>query len=83
MLVIYEDHCSFSTMEGLHHAGGGVTLVNGTTTVSGAEMFTLVNGTRTWRLRVPSVQESFENVLILEVKQGTAWYPAQQYVVTE
>lgn len=59
----------------------GVTLVNGTSAGSG-DSFTLVSGPRTWRLRVPSVQESAENILILEVKQGTRWYPAQKYVVT-
>lgn len=63
------------------YRGGGVTLVNGTAMGTG-ESFTLINGSRTWRFRVPSVQESFDNVLVLEVKQGTTWYPAQYFVVT-
>lgn len=68
-------------MDGGQKGSQGVTLVNGTTTVNG-DSFTLISGPRTWRLRVPSVQESVDNILILEVKQGTRWYPAQQYVVT-
>ena len=70
-------------MEGLYHNGGGVTLVNGTSGSSDEKTVILVNGTRTWRLRVPSVQESLYNVLMLEVKQGANWYPAQQFVVTD
>lgn len=68
-------------MEGLNHGGGGVSLVNGTTTVGGDSM-TLISGSRTWRFRIPSVQERRDNVLLLEVKQGTTWYPAQEFVVT-
>ena len=59
----------------------GVTLVNGTI-MTGGESMTLINGSRTWRFRIPSVHESFEDVIILEVKQGNTWYPAQQFVVT-
>ena len=69
-------------MEGLHGGGGGVNLTNGTSGTSGDSM-TLISGSREWRLRVPSVQESIDNILVLEVKQGTTWYPAQQFVVTE
>lgn len=69
-------------MEGLHHGAGGVNLTNGTTASDG-DSFTLISGSRIWRLRIPSVQESVDNILILEVKQGTTWYPAQQYVVTD
>lgn len=70
-------------MEGLNHAGGGVSLVNGTMGSSDEKTLILINGTRTWRLRVPSIQESLYNVLMLEVKQGATWYPAQQFVVTD
>lgn len=69
-------------MEGLNHSGGGVNLTNGTTGTSG-DVMTLISGSREWRLRVPSVQESIDNILVLEVKQGTTWYPAQQFVVTD
>ena len=69
-------------MEGLSHNRGGVNLTNGTTASDG-DSFTLSSGKRVWRFRVPSVQQSRSNILILEVKQGTRWYPAQQYVVTE
>lgn len=68
-------------LEGAKHGSGGVTLVNGTTT-TGGDSLTLISGTRIWRFRVPSAQERLANVLILEVKQGTRWYPAQQFVVT-
>ena len=59
----------------------GVNLVNGTTT-AGGDALTLVSGPRTWRLRIPSVQESVDNIVLLEVKQGSKWYPAQQFIVT-
>lgn len=68
-------------MEGGSANGFGVTLENGMSTSSGDSM-TLASGGRVWRLRVPSIQESFDNILILEVKHGTTWYPAQQFVVT-
>lgn len=83
MFVTYRDHCSFTEMEGLHHGGRGVTLVNGTMDSSDQKTLILTNGTRIWRFRVPSVRESLYNVLILEVKQGATWYPAQQFVVTD
>ncbi|CAM9105803.1 unnamed protein product [Ectocarpus sp. 12 AP-2014] len=69
-------------MEGGTGSGFGVTLVNGTSTSSG-DSVTLVAGSRVWRLRIPSKQESVDNVLMLEVKHGSRWYPAQQFVVTE
>ncbi|CBN80397.1 EsV-1-95 [Ectocarpus siliculosus] len=68
-------------MEGGSGNGMGVTLENGMSTTGGDSM-TLASGGRIWRLRVPSIQESPDNILILEVKHGTTWYPAQQYVVT-
>ena len=68
-------------MEGGSGNGMGVTLENGMSTTGGDSM-TLVSGGRIWRLRVPSIQETSDNILILEVKHGTTWYPAQQYVVT-
>lgn len=61
---------------------GGVTLENGESGLGG-DSLTLVSGSRTWRLRVPSLQESSDNILLLEVKFGTTWYPAQQFVVTD
>lgn len=61
---------------------GGVTLETGSSAIAG-DAITLVSGSRTWRLRVPSIQESADNILILEVKFGTTWYPAQQFVVTD
>lgn len=69
-------------MEGGGGNGFGVTLVNGTST-TGGESMTLVSGSRTWRFRVPSVQESADDILLLEVKHGITWYPAQQFVVTD
>lgn len=69
-------------MEGNSNNFGGVTLVNGTTHII-ADSVTLVSGGRVWKLRVPSVQESVENVMLLEVKQGNRWYPAQEFVVTD
>ncbi|AAK14513.1 EsV-1-95 [Ectocarpus siliculosus virus 1] len=68
-------------MEGGSSNGFGVTLENGMSTTGGDSM-TLVSGGRIWRLRVPSIQESSDNILILEVKHGITWYPAQQFVVT-
>ncbi|CAN0556626.1 unnamed protein product [Ectocarpus sp. 12 AP-2014] len=68
-------------MEGGLGSGLGVTLENGMSTIGGDSM-TLASGGRVWRFRVPSIQETSDNILILEVKRGTTWYPAQQFVVT-
>ncbi|CAM9101935.1 unnamed protein product [Ectocarpus sp. 8 AP-2014] len=68
-------------MEGGPGNGLGVTLENGMSTTSGDSMM-LASGGRVWRLRVPSIHESSDNILILEVKHGTTWYPAQKFVVT-
>ncbi|CAM9093487.1 unnamed protein product [Ectocarpus sp. 12 AP-2014] len=74
---------STAVMNGSGSGGlGGVTLETGTSGFVG-DTLTLVSGSRTWRLRVPPKAESADNVMILEVKQGTTWYPAQQFVVTE
>lgn len=71
-----------AAMDG-NFGGRGVTLINGTSTTGGESFFTLINGSRAWRFRIPSAQESFENALVLEVKQGRNWYPAQHFVVTD
>lgn len=62
--------------------GFGVTLENGMST-SASDSMVLISGSRVWRFRVPSVQEATDNILILEVKHGNTWYPAQQFVVTD
>ncbi|CAM9205587.1 unnamed protein product [Pylaiella littoralis] len=69
-------------MEGLGAVSSGVTLENGTSQNVGSSI-TLVSGRREWRLRVPSVKESSENMFVLEVKQGTTWYPAQEFVIVD
>lgn len=69
-------------MDGINGGSGGVTLLSG----SGIRVnnsITLVNGSRYWRISVLSSKESSDNRMIIEVKRGVKWFPAQEFVVTE
>lgn len=59
-------------MNGATHSNTGVSLVSGSGLLAG-DSVTLVNGSREWRLRLPSTKESEANVVVLEYKSGVKW----------
>jgi len=50
----------------------GVNLGSGSGLLAGDSVI-LVNGSRQWRLRLPSNKESEANVVVLEYKSGVKW----------
>ena len=68
-------------MDGNSRGSGGVTLLSGSGILAG-DSITLISGAREWRIRIPSTKESESNVLIVEAKQGSRWFVAQEYIVT-
>lgn len=52
--------------------GSGVNLGSGSSILAGDSVI-LVNGSRQWRLRLPSNKESAANVVVLEYKSGVKW----------
>ena len=68
-------------MDGRERGSGGVSLSSGSA-IFGGDSLLLVSGARQWRIRIPSAQESEDNLLVVEVKQGNGWIVAHEYVVT-
>jgi hypothetical protein len=69
-------------MDGGKRGSGGVTLISGSGIQAG-DSITLTSGAREWRIRIPSTKESEQNILIIEVKRGSRWYLAHEYIVVE
>lgn len=53
-------------------SASGVNLGSGSSVLAGDSIM-LVNGSRQWRLRLPSNKESAANVVVLEYKSGVKW----------
>ena len=68
-------------MDGLR-GNGGVTLISGSGIQAGNSV-TLVSGARSWRIAIKNSKESAQNKLVIEVKSGTRWIPAQEFVVVD
>ena len=60
-------------MDGSIGSGVGVALISGSGIFAG-DRITLTSGARSWRIRIPSSQESAINVIYMEYKSGAKWF---------
>jgi len=65
-------------MDGGVGTGFGVALLSGSG-IFGGDRIVLASGARTWRIRIPSSQESEANIIVIEYKSGAKWFVAADY----
>ncbi len=66
-------------MDGSTSGGlGGVQLVSGSG-IFGGDRIVLTSGARSWRIRIPSSQESEANTILIEYKSGAKWFIGTSY----
>lgn len=67
-------------MDGGTSGNTGVSLLSGSGIVVG-DSITLVSGARQWRIRIPSLKESENNILVIEYRSGAKWIISSTYIV--
>ena len=65
-------------MDGSIGQGVGVALISGSGLFAGDRII-LTSGARSWRIRIPSSQESESNTLLIEYKSGARWFLGTSY----
>jgi len=65
-------------MDGSIGQGVGVALISGSGIFAG-DRVVLSSGARTWRIRIPSSQESESNAVLIEYKSGARWFVHTSY----
>ena len=65
-------------MDGSIGQGVGVALISGSGIFAGDRVI-LSSGARTWRIRIPSSQESEFNAVLIESKSGARWFVHTSY----